>query len=232
VLALPDLHQEPPLAVSLRQAGSRTLLAFGSAVDVIGGGPLVLRGRRAPGQAEMTVSQELRRPDGSWVSLPLDARLRYVRAATHQHWHLQGFERYELRRAGDGGLAGTARKTGFCLGDRYRLGFQATRPGEPDDAVYLGECGRGQPQATSIVQGISIGYGDDYPPQKEGQFVDVTGLAPGRYVLVHRADPGGLLRLQNRGDDVASALIDLRGGAHPSAVVLRRCEASATCGTR
>jgi hypothetical protein len=82
------------------------------------------------------------------------------------------------------------------------------------------------------VQGISVGYGDDYPPQREGQYVDVTGLPPGRYVLVHRADPERLLHLQDRRDDVASALVELRGGGRAAAAVLRRCPASATCGTR
>jgi hypothetical protein len=228
----PDLHQEPPFAVSLRPAGGRSLLVFGSAVDVAGGGPLVLHGSRRAGQAEMAVSQLVRRGDGGWFALPLQARLRYVVSRTHRHWHLQAFERYELRRARDGRLVGTARKAGFCLGDRYRLGLAVSRPGEPDNAVYLGECGRGRPGARGIVQGISIGYGDDYPPQREGQYVDVAGLSPGRYVLVHRADPERLLHLQNRRDDVASALVELRGGPRPSAVVLRRCPASATCGTR
>jgi hypothetical protein len=179
----------------------------------------------------MTVRQVVRRGDGRDASLPLRARLRYVRARTHEHWHLQAFERYELRRASDGRLVGTARKAGFCLGDRYRLGLDATRPGEPANAVFLDECGRREPQARRIVQGISIGYGDDYPPQREGQYVDVTGLAPGRYVLVHRADPQRLLRLTRRADDVASALVELQGGARPSVLVLRRCAASATCGT-
>jgi hypothetical protein len=227
----PDLHQEPPFAVSLRSLDGRSVLAFGSAVDVAGGGPLVLRGARRPGEAEMAVTQLVRRTDGGWLRLPVRARLRYVVARTHRHWHLQTFERYELRRAGDGERVGTARKAGFCLGDRYRQGLAVTRPGEPESAVYLGECGKGRPDATRILQGISVGYGDDYPPRREGQYVDVTGLAPGRYVLVHRTDPQRLLHLANRGDDVASALVELRGGARPSAVVLRRCPASATCGT-
>jgi hypothetical protein len=79
-----------------------------------------------------------------------------------------------------------------------------------------------------VREGISPGFGDDYVPEKEGQSIDVTGLPPGRYVLVHRANPDRELRERSYADNAASVLIELRGR---HARVLRRCPDSASCGT-
>ncbi|HEU0234981.1 MAG TPA: hypothetical protein VFR14_00930, partial [Candidatus Limnocylindrales bacterium] len=40
--------------------------------------------------------------------------LRYVRSPDHRHWHLLGFDRYELRRADSGEAVVADRKSGFC----------------------------------------------------------------------------------------------------------------------
>lgn len=211
---LPDLDQAPPQGLSVVAGGGRLLLVFGSAVDNIGPGELVVVGRRA-GRVMRT-----------WQVVggrryPLRVRLRYVRSETHEHWHFPGFERYELRRL-DGTLVGRDRKTGFCLRDAYETRALNRKP------VWAGECRRGHPEAQSVREGISVGFGDDYVPQKEGQSIDVTGLEPGRYVLVHRANPERVLRERSYANNAASALIALNGQA---VVLLRRCPSSARCGT-
>jgi Lysyl oxidase len=211
---LPDLDQAPPQGLSVVARGGRLLLVFGSAVDNIGPGELVVVGRRA-GRVMRT-----------WQVVggrryPLRVRLRYVRSETHEHWHFPGFERYELRRL-DGTLVGRDRKTGFCLRDAYETRALNRRP------VWAGECRRGHPEAQSVREGISVGFGDDYVPQKEGQSIEVTGLDPGRYVLVHRANPDRVLRERSYANNAASALIALNGQA---VVLLRRCPSSARCGT-
>jgi hypothetical protein len=211
---LPDLDQAPPQGLSVVARGGRLLLVFGSAVDNIGPGELVVVGRRA-GRVMRT-----------WQIVggrryPLRVRLRYVRSETHEHWHFPGFERYELRRL-DGTLVGRDRKTGFCLRDAYETRALNRKP------VWAGECRRGHAEAQSVREGISVGFGDDYVPQKEGQSIDVTGLEPGRYVLVHRANPDRVLRERSYANNAASALIALNGQA---VVLLRRCPSSARCGT-
>ena len=49
--------------------------------------------------------------------------------------------------------------------------------------------------ADTIVEGITVGWGDNYPANIEGQYIDITGIAPGRYLLVHRIRAGGLLEM-------------------------------------
>ena len=80
------------------------------------------------------------------------------------------------------------RKTGFCLGDRYRVAYPL--PGRPSAPRFGERCGKGAPRLLAIREGISIGWGDNYNPHLEGQEFEVTSLPPGRYVLVHRVNPG------------------------------------------
>jgi hypothetical protein len=211
---LPDLDQAPPFAVSVVPRRGRLLLVFGSAVDNVGPGELIVAGRRVGN--EMRTWQVVGRR-----RFPLPVRLRYVRSETHEHWHLPGFERYELRRL-DGTFVGRDRKTGFCLRDAYETRALNRRP------VWTSECLRGRPDARSIREGISPGFGDDYVPQKEGQSIDVTRVPPGRYVLVHRANPDRVLRERSYANNAASVLIAL--GGH-RVTVLRSCPDSARCGT-
>jgi hypothetical protein len=212
---LPDLDQALPDAISVVARDGRLLLVFASAVDNVGPVPLVVEARRV-GDVMRTWQVVGRR------RYALHVRLRYVRSATHQHWHFPDFERYELRRVSDGTIAGHDRKTGFCLNDAYETRALNHPP------VWTGQCGRRQPHAHTVRQGISPGFGDDYVPEKEGQSIDVTGLPPGRYVLVHRANPDRDLRERSFANNAASVLIELDGRRVRA---LARCANSARCGT-
>ena len=210
---LPDLDQATPFGLSVVERGGRSLLVFGSAVDNVGRGPLVVEARRVGDRMSTWQLVGRRR-----IALPV--RLRYVHSETHRHWHFPAFERYELRRL-DGTLAGQDRKTGFCLRDAYE-----TRPlGLPP--AWTTECGRDRPGATTVRQGITPGFGDDYVPLKEGQSIDVTGLR-GRFVLVHRANPAHVLLERSYANNAASVLVQLRGAR---ATIVRRCPAGGACGT-
>lgn len=212
--ALPDLDQAARFGLSVVHRNGRSLLVFGSAVDNVGPGDLVVEGRRRG--AELHTWQVI----GS-RRLPLPVRLVYVRAETHRHWHFPRFERYELRSAAGRPLA-RDRKSGFCLRDAYETQALGRPP------RFTGECRSGRPGTTTIREGISPGFGDDYVPEKEGQAIDVTGLPPGRYVLVHSANPDRVLRERSYSNNEASVLLRLRGGR---VTVLRRCPVSAACGT-
>jgi hypothetical protein len=212
---LPDLDQAPPQAISIVERGHHRLLVFASAVDNVGPGELEVEARRVGGVMRAWQVVGNRRD-------PLPVTLRYVRSVTHQHWHFPDFERYELRRL-DGSLVGRDGKTGFCLRDAYETQALNRKP------VWTGECGRHRPDASSVREGISPGFGDDYVPRKEGQAIDVTGMPAGLYVLVHRANPGHVLREASYTNNAASALVELRG---TQVALLRRCPDSARCGTR
>jgi hypothetical protein len=111
-------------------------------------------------------------------------------------------------------------KQGFCFGDRHPLaGAQPPR-------FRPGGCGLFEPRLLSVKEGTSVGYVDIYPPEFHGQWIDVTGLPAGRYVLVHRVNPAYALRERSYTNDAASALVELRKG---SVRVLKRCPGSERC---
>jgi hypothetical protein len=228
---LPDLDQLSPQAVSIVGGGGRERLVFLSAVENTGLGPLLVSGSRVSrAAAEMSADQLVRRVDGSAATYPMHSRLRFVVSETHRHWHLLGFESYEVRTV-DGRVIGRDHKTGFCLGDRYEVDARTRIPGEPSEAVWTQECGRGQPDRLQIREGLSPGYGDDYVPRLEGQYVDVTGLSPGRYLLVHRVNPGRDLLEASYANNAASVLLQLRRTAagRPTVTILATCPDTWRC---
>jgi hypothetical protein len=152
--------------------------------------------------------------------------LRYVVSPDHRHWHLLGFERYELARPGGRALV-RDRKTGFCLGDRYSVdGVQAGA-----HKVYTSRCGLGQPAVLGVTQGISVGFGDAYTANLEGQYLPLTGLRAGRYLLVHRVNADRRLHEQRYDNNAASVLLSLRWRQGvPRLRLLAECPDSARCG--
>ncbi len=221
---LPDLRQEAPSQVAVRRVGGHVVLAFRSAVANVGRGPLVMTGRRVRGERLMTVTQQVHRADGSVSQVPIVSRMTY-QPGGHRHWHLQGFERFSLHNASTGRLVSVSRKVGFCLGSRYRV--TPPVPGTPGTPAYSHNCGPHMPGLMTMRMGIDVGYVDDYLAMVEFQYIDITQVRSGTYLLAHQADPGHRLRVGNRVDDTAYAWIRLYPPAAPHALprvaVVGRC---------
>jgi hypothetical protein len=231
---LPDLDQATPSGLTITRTASSDrlvyVLGFRSAVRNLGDGALVIAAHRpAPGTATMTADQLIAR-DGSPPEVVSEAgRLRYVVSPDHRHWHLIGFDRYGLRRAGSSAAAVRDRKSGFCLGDRYRVTTR-TPPAAPAEPRYTSRCGLAAPGLLGLQEGISVGYGDDYPANLEGQYLRLSGLPAGRYVLVHRVNGNRRLRELDYGNNAASLLLQLRWRAGvPMVRILKRCPETGGC---
>jgi hypothetical protein len=231
---LPDLDQEPPTGLVITHAAAPARatwrLGFRSAVSNVGDGPLILEGRRPSRVTPTMRADQVIARDGAPQQLIRRAgRLRYVRSPDHEHWHLLGFERYELRRPGGGRALVTDRKSGFCLGDRYAVAARdlPARPGAP---IYTSRCGLQHPALLGIREGISVGYGDDYKANLEGQWLPLDGLAPGRYLLVHRVNADRRLRERSYANNAASLRFRLRWRRDgPLIDLLETCPGSARC---
>ena len=246
----PDLDQVTPYRLSTfaKREGRRVRfhLAFGSASQNVGQGPLIIVGHRASTRTPLMTADQLvdtGDPDtdahGAQQTVPRVGVLRYTVSPDHSHWHYLGFMRYELRRATDFRRLGRDRKTGFCLGDRYLVGRFSLTTGRAsaDPGVrsrdFDTDCGKARPRMTRIVEGISEGKGDDYKPRLEGQSIEITGLPSGRYVLVHRTNGSRRIRESSYDNNAASVLISLRrrGATLPPVVrVLARCPDTDRCG--
>jgi glucose/arabinose dehydrogenase len=229
VLKLPDLDQETPTGLRVTANGATYRLGFQSAVRNVGDGPLIIDGRRTVREATMTADQVLVGTGGSTTRVENVGELQYVRSSDHQHWHLLGFDRYELRRAGSPETLVVDRKTGFCLGDRYRMTSRVLA-GTPGAKVYRTNCLKNQPGARIIREGISVGWGDDYKAFLEGQSLPLNGLEDGRYVLVHRTNADGRLRELSSRNNAASVLLELQWrSGKPSVRMLASCPDRADC---
>ena len=228
---LPDLDQAAPSNVGIEANGKKFDLTFDSAVDNVGDGPLIIHGSRASvSEPTMLATQRVQTEGGGTKDVPSAGSLRYVQSVGHSHWHLEGFDRYELRRVGSQDPARPDRKTGFCLGDRYEADVRLPNEG---GAAFRGNCEPFRPNALTVDEGISVGWGDNYVAGLEGQAIDVTGLAAGRYLLIHRVNTDGLLKETSTANNAASVLVDLTWpngtDSKPAVKVLGRCPSTDTC---
>ncbi len=233
-------------------------LRFTTSADNVGDGPLLIHGSRDHvGQPQMTARQAFQSAvDGSipmsyeQAQHAIPATLYYEPAATHEHWHLLGFEHFQLRTP-SGETVVTDRKTGFCLGDRYVTADRL--PNRPADdgsvqgrlAAYLREnrCGHHAPEALSVMEGISVGYGDDYLHTVDFQWLDISAVPSGVYDVVNVVNGDRSLVEKSYANNASSMAISVRwpGNAttppatitHPPEVrLLRNCPGTAQCASR
>jgi lysyl oxidase len=231
---LPDLDQEAPLVLAVSDAGTADgplfLLGFDSAVANVGSGPLEIEGRRSDrGEPTMSAGQVIAYRDGSSRLLSGAGRLQFVESPDHAHWHFLPFEQYELRRADDFSLVGRDGKTGYCLGDRYESILPSDGPAQAP-AVFTSRCGLDEPDLLELREGISVGYGDDYSANLEGQYLDISDVVAGDYVLVHRVNADRALRESDYENNAASLLFALTWvSGKPHVEVLAVCPDSERC---
>jgi dipeptidyl aminopeptidase/acylaminoacyl peptidase len=228
----PDLDQQAPSQLSVLESRGRFLLGFRSATDNVGEGALEIEAFRPNGLSTMRTVQRVRLAGGGSRIYRRVGFLRYTYSASHDHWHLMGFQRYELRRADDHVLLLRDRKSGFCLTDRWGNAASGWR-GRPRSPVYTDYCARGNTKAQAVMQGTTVGYSDVYPAHFHGQNIDVTRVPRGVYVLVHRASPNLLLhelRYENNASSLRIRLSWPNGRSKQPAIrILRRCPATERC---
>ncbi|HXG48047.1 MAG TPA: lysyl oxidase family protein [Methylomirabilota bacterium] len=93
-------------------------------------------------------------------------------ASCHGHYHFNDFTEYRLRDS-NGVVVALGGKAGFCLIDSFPID-----PGANQQRRY--NCD---------YQGIQAGWADVYSRDLACQWVDITGLPPGRYTLEMEVDP-------------------------------------------
>ncbi|MDX1601345.1 MAG: lysyl oxidase family protein [Anaerolineales bacterium] len=187
-LLVPDLVTErvSDLDLIYEQETGRRVLRFSNRIANVGDGPIELRGRPALQAARYRVSQRLYGTEGQVLVEPIVDEIVYHR--DHGHWHLEDFASYELWKATFDGRILTPvevrAKISYCLFD-HRPGSESA----PEQAY--GTC---EPE----LQGISPGWTDTYDSDVPDQWVDVSGLDDGVYVLRSVVNPRGVLRERTR----------------------------------
>jgi hypothetical protein len=214
---MPDLVTMPFNAISIRHEGGRIVLRFGNTIGNQGLGVLELRPRRRDCDGDGDFSndrlaiQRIYEDTDASGAFERDTDLigRTVQVGcmvfhpAHDHWHLQGFARYELRSVATDEVMAASPKVSFCVRDSL--------PAFPDlpgfsHFPYYGACSR------NAVTGMSVGWADLYDASLPGQDLDVAGLPNGRYCLTSVADPRDRIDEADETNNARSLLLRLRDG--------------------
>lgn len=144
-------------------------------------------------------------------------------SSNHGHLHYLGFTVVTLhRRAPDGSLGPLvvrAPDKGICLADVALRSVGGDRtsplsyavPGTCDGATHIDSHDPTYPGSPYFAMGISAGSADIYPWYLADQYVDITNVADGRYLLRVELDTGGKLLEKSHANNVAVTCVDLQG---------------------
>jgi hypothetical protein len=228
---LPDLVPDPPTnprlsAESLGDGQIHLLLRFDGFIHNVGDGALEIRGSN-PSAGRMTTSfQRIYTDGGSRDDYSRHPDIYFENSDGHMHWHVRSAARFSIW--SEDGTAEVARsaKVGFCLQDVTAIdSFAPPRVYSSDATQY---CRQGQPDAPTIFEGISRGWRDVYAAKLPFQWVDVSDVAPGRYLPAAQVDPDDFVIEGNEADNgpalAATTAIVPGYVALPGAVVVSKAQ--------
>ncbi len=122
----------------------------------------------------------------------------FVWAPCHAHYHFQNYMAYRLRYS-NGQIAATGLKVGFCVLDVFRWS----------------SGGSGSAKYTCNNQGIQKGWGDLYDSTLDGQWIDITGLPDGNYVIEVEANPQGIIQETSYANNLTQIPITIGNASSP-----------------
>jgi len=207
-LSLPDLQTLPPydLRLILNQNAGRMWIRFSNSILNSGPGVLELAGERDRKSGDILVHQNIYFSKDQFVQNSLGL---FEFEESHNHWHYESFSLYEVRRVGSGGepleVVASSGKVSYCVRDTDPAGVLDPNLPVPANAAEQARytaCGW-------TLQGLSPGWVDTYWHNTPGQFVDISGLPNGRYLLVSTVDPENLLLETDEGNNTASLYFTL-----------------------
>ena len=222
--ALPDLVADPPPARPLVEelnfdadkdgvAERMRVMRFNGYIgNAPGAGPLELRGDSRSAQTMTSTVQRTFTSAVAYLDSPAWAshRLYYDQGDGHNHWHVPAAARYSLWAFDGSALVAPAAKVGFCMTDSW----DASDTGDP--ATYDAGCGQGNPTIASVVMGLSPGWVDIYGRGLWYQWVDLSNVAPGTYMLRTDVDPDNVIQESDEANVPAQRPVKVPGWvSHP-----------------
>ena len=133
-------------------------------------------------------------------------------AACHGHFHFEGYARYELVDA-IGAIVAVGHKQAFCLLDSVPVGL----PGAPTEGRF--HCG---------FQGLTRGWADIYDSSLDCQWVDITDVPNGAYLLRISINPDAVIEESNYDNNTVEVPVTI--GAPVAVDPLAACQASTAPG--
>ena len=201
------------------ERGARRCLRFDQVIANVGDGPFELRYRMEGLATEQQLRQRVYRSDGSFDEFTVDT---YEFHPAHAHFHYKNFGQaflYRLNRDGTMEKVRESRKNGFCMIDventRFGLDDQGVPyRGEGPRSYYFPRCNaptERDEHGTYMVNGISVGWADVYNWFLADQYIEISGVPDGLYVIETRANPIRSVHETTFDDNTARATIRLQG---------------------
>jgi hypothetical protein len=182
---LPNLRMLPLRDWHIQNVNGRRLLRFTTIMANEGPGAFEVRGiRRDTDARQMRIWQVIYDGSGDRRRVRTGAIGKYA-GDGHDHWHVQRIMTYELYRVDNPATVRGGAKTGFCFLDTtaWKLDLRHAR-----QHPYYQESWCGTRNTLSNRVGISVGWGDRYPWDFAFQWIDITDLPGGRYVVRSTVD--------------------------------------------
>lgn len=190
----PNLWTSAPFELQLSEVDGRTVLRFTSELNNRGTGDLLIRGNPTTGE----IVQWLPFTESGHAVHPIDLDVVWG-GDTHDHWHVAEVARYWIADTEGRPVGGEFdNKVGFCIFDS--VDFATGLPGAPTSVRHQ-SAGCGTRLSHAIAMGLSVGWGDQYRFNLEGQYIDIEELPAGHYRIVAEVDPGRRLVELHRTDN-------------------------------
>ncbi len=216
----PDLRTVVPTQLNLVNEHGREILRFSNGIANLGDGPMRLKPEfpLSPLEPQLAIQEVLNSRDSSGGVVVSSVVSQFEYHPDHNHFHINDVALYEFRRSSSAGLApigsgdigpvavndrGNAQsvKTTFCLIDWIQYGGNSNN-GSKTTRFYWDCAGE--------FQGISVGWVDQYHHATPGQFLDVTGLAAGRYYVASTCNSDGNFMEMSTGNNRAWVAVELK----------------------
>lgn len=213
------------------EEGARTCLRFDQIFANTGDGPLELRFSVPTGTTPAALTAVQRRYFSDPASVPQDDAVGAVEFhAVHGHYHFASFgvsrlwsvdasknkvkvlREHRQTRMFENAVVRAGRKVSFCLADieidRWGEKGDGARKYNAPDCLF--------PSASDgandiFVQGITHGWADVYDWYLPDQYMEVSGVADGTYLLETTADPDNLLREKDESNNCGGVFLRLSG---------------------
>jgi len=128
--------------------------------------------------------------------------------SAHNHFHFEGFANYFLTPLGSStGRNGS--KTSFCIMDTSSINTQ-----------LWGASGQTYSTCGNVTQGMSVGWGDTYGSQLDGQSIDAKTLPPGDYKLEINVDPFNRIVETNENDNWSCVKLRFTGTTYATSFTI------------
>jgi hypothetical protein len=202
VVRQPNIVLFPAKDIHIEQRSDGTThLRFGTLSWNSGAGPLELRAGAIDNvNGKQEVIQRIYSDDGSYRDVKAGS---FVYHPGHAHVHFDDYALYTLQPVVANGAADRiSSKTTFCIIDTSKINFKL--PGAPKRAIYK--------TCNTSMQGLSVGWGDEYPYSVLGQSIDITALPDGDYDLKIEIDPKSQIVELNDNDNISTVRVRLMNG--------------------